>query len=119
MIKMVALIKRKPELTPEQFRDYYEAHHAPMALRLLPMLARYERNFVRRDGSPEGDAFPEFDVVTQIWFKDQTAYDAFRARLAEPEVLAEVRADEAKFLISDWTRSFLVEERTSTIPDRD
>ena len=119
MIKMVALIKRKPELTPEQFRDYYEAHHAPMALRLLPMLARYQRDFVLRDGTPEGDAFPEFDVVTQIGFETRADYDAFRGRLAEPDVLAEVRADEAKFLVSDWTRSFLVEERASAISDRD
>ena len=114
MIKLVTLIKRKRGMSPEAFRDHYETLHAPMAVRLLPMLARYERNFVVRNDSD--DAFPDFDVITIIWLEDQAAYDAFRARLAEPDVLAEVRADEARFIESGGIHAFMVAEHHSDIP---
>ena len=36
MIKIVALIKRRPDVTLEQFCEYYEHHHAPLFHRSIP-----------------------------------------------------------------------------------
>ncbi|MCP5181414.1 MAG: EthD domain-containing protein [Pseudomonadales bacterium] len=108
MLKLVVLIRKLPSVSREAFREYYEAHHAPLAKRLLPMIARYTRSFLP-EPEPGGEPLP-CDVVTEIWFRNQADYDAFRARLAEPDVLAAIRADEANFLISDATRSYLTIE---------
>jgi len=111
MPKLVVLITKRPEITRAQFREYYEKNHAPLAKRLLPMIGRYTRSYLpdepQRPG--RGDA-PDFDVVTELWFKDDTTFEAFQERMADPVVSAAIRADEANFLLSDRVRSYLVTE---------
>tara|TARA_R110000850_G_scaffold9852_1_gene35725 strand:+ start:2554 stop:2898 length:345 start_codon:yes stop_codon:yes gene_type:complete len=107
MIKHFFLISKKPELSAEEFRAYYEAHHAPLIKRLLPMFAHYERHYLDRSQSriDAAQAAPDFDVITEIHFATQADYDAFLAAVSDPDVLAQIRADEANFLISEATRS--------------
>lgn len=111
MIKHFFLISKKPKLSAAEFRSYYEAHHVPLIKRLLPMFARYRRHYVDQGfsaWSPE-QVDPDFDVVTEIWFARPADYDAFLERVSDPVVIAEIRADEANFLISDATRSLRME----------
>ncbi len=107
MIKQFFLISKKPELTAAEFRDYYESNHVPLIKRLLPMFARYRRHYLDRENSNIGaeQVDPDFDVITEIWFARPADYDAFLVRVSDPAVIAEIRADEAHFLISDATRS--------------
>lgn len=110
MPKLIALIKAKPELSREQFIDYYESNHAPLVKRLLPMIGAYHRNYTTNaNWNSERSSF-DYDVVTELWFDDQSALDAFYTRIREPDVLAQIRADEANFLQSEATRMFEVEE---------
>gem|GEM_PF-2582371 len=44
-------------------------------------------------------------MITEIHFATQADYGAFLAKTSDPAMLAEIRADEANFLISDATRS--------------
>ena len=47
MYKVLHLIKRKPHLTHEQFREHFERSHAPMALKFCGHLFKeYRRNYV-------------------------------------------------------------------------
>ena len=47
MIKVIHLIKRKPHLTHEQFREHFERSHAAMALKFCGHLFKeYRRNYV-------------------------------------------------------------------------
>ncbi|WP_197460163.1 EthD domain-containing protein [Sphingorhabdus sp. M41] len=107
MIKHFFLISKKPGISAQEFRAYYEAHHVPLIKRLLPMFAHYQRHYVDRSESriDAVQADPGFDVITEIHFATQADYDAFLATVSDPAVLAEIRADEAHFLISDATRS--------------
>ncbi|QTD56790.1 EthD domain-containing protein [Parasphingorhabdus cellanae] len=111
MIKQFFLISKKSELTSAEFRAYYEARHVPLIRRLLPMFARYRRHYLDHEnaGIREDQADPDFDVVTEIWFAHPADYDAFMERVSDPDVIAEIRADEANFLISDATRSLRIE----------
>lgn len=111
MIKQFFLIAKKPELTAAAFRNYYETHHVPLIERLLPMFARYRRHYIDREQSAlaPGQADPDFDVITEIWFARPADYDAFIARISDADIIAEIRADEARFLISDATRSLRME----------
>ena len=45
MVKAIALLRRNPGLSPEQFRKRYEEVHAPLAKRLFPFMRKYVRNY--------------------------------------------------------------------------
>jgi uncharacterized protein (TIGR02118 family) len=108
MIKVMLFLKRKPGLTHEEFRNYYESTHAPLALRHTP-LEKYARNFFSTglDGSE-----PPYDCVTEFWFKDEKTWNDTRAWAQTPEgkVLA---IDEANFMDRSSMRVFVVEECVS------
>ena len=114
MIKLIALISAKPDISREDFIEYYESCHAPLIKKLLPMISEYRRNFVRREGAGSiGAPAPGLDVVTELCFEDQAALDAFWSRVQEPEVLAQIFADEANFLNSERTEMFRVDVHES------
>jgi len=112
MIKTIALIKRKPGMSSEDFVKYYEEHHAPLALKHLTF-SKYVRNYpVAMPGTDQ----PDFDCITEFWFDD------LEGALKVQEVLGDYKtevgkvflADEEKFQDRAKTRSFLVDERVSS-----
>lgn len=115
--KAIALLKRRADLEPQAFIDYYETRHAPLILSLLPGIIEYRRNYADFAGafaSPGAAPF-DFDVVTELWFADRAAYDRAMAVAARPDIAARIAEDEAHFLDREKTRMFLVEERASII----
>jgi hypothetical protein len=73
MIKIVALIKRRPDLTPEEFSEYYEHRHAPLFHRSIPpdvadAITHYVQNHALQLGGGGGD--PPYDCITEIGFDD-------------------------------------------------
>ncbi|MFQ6396221.1 EthD domain-containing protein [Nocardia sp. KC 131] len=73
MIKMIALLKRRPDLTLEEFCDYYEQRHAPLFVRMIPpdvaaAIKHYRQNHaVRID---RGTTEPAYDCVTEFKFEN-------------------------------------------------
>jgi uncharacterized protein (TIGR02118 family) len=117
VIKVIVLIKKKPELTAEQFRRHYEDVHAPLIDRLLPFYATYRRNYV--DGPARGGPSEfSWDVFTELEFASESDYEAWQAALEQPEVLEQIRADEANFLVSHETRMWVVTPFASVYADR-
>lgn len=115
--KVVALLKRRADQTREQFIDYYETRHAPLILKLTPGIVGYRRNFADFEGAyvfPDAAPF-DFDVVTELWYADRAAYDHAMAVTAQPEIWAQIEADEMNFLDRGKTRLFVVEERISDL----
>jgi uncharacterized protein (TIGR02118 family) len=73
MIKIVALIKRRSDLTLEEFCTYYEQQHAPLFVRSIPAavsdaIIHYVQNHAIRLGGSSTD--PAYDCVTEIGFED-------------------------------------------------
>jgi len=62
-VKTIAMSRRRPELTRDAFRDYYETRHAPLALQHV-RFTKYVRNHL----IAPSDA--EFDVVSEFWLVD-------------------------------------------------
>jgi len=113
--KSIALLKCKPGLSREAFIDYYETRHVPLIRSLLPQICGYRRNFIHPEGAYINEAAAErdFDVITEIWFADQAAYEAAMALSAQPEIGGRIAADEENFLDRTHTRMFVVDERIS------
>jgi len=73
MIKIVALIKRRADLSLEEFCTYYEQRHAPLFASSIPpavdgAITHYVQNHATRLGSNATD--PAYDCVTEIGFDD-------------------------------------------------
>ena len=115
MYKFMSLQQRRPELTHEQFREYYETHHAPFALKALNdatlALRRYVRNFVEQSSSDQPNVITNktYDVITEFWFNDKAAFDEFTKWHAS-DAAADVRADEDRFINRSGTYSVFPEE---------
>ena len=105
MIKIVALVRRKPEMAHDEFIRYWQDHHSKVVAR-LPGLRAYVQN-----PAFEGDKrdWP-YDGMVEIWFDDVAAV---KAAFESPESDA-VRADELNFVDSiTW---FLAEEHPIVAP---
>jgi len=73
MIKIVALLKRRDDVSLGEFCDYYEHHHAPLFQRSIAphvanVIVRYVQNHALQLGS--GATEPAYDCVTEIGFED-------------------------------------------------
>jgi hypothetical protein len=105
--KLLMFLKRKPGTSLAEFRAYYEDHHVPLCMKYMAGPVRYLRRFVDHPpGLPELD----FDVITEVWFKDRATRDVvidFNTRDAMP---ADVIADEHRFLDRTRSRFCAVEE---------
>jgi hypothetical protein len=121
MLKLIALIPRKPGLSREEFIKYYETKHVPLILRYFPQIEKYIRNYPVKDenfhyeGNKISPGVP-YDAVTEIWLKDQAAYeDMMKMFLDDPGKFTGLVEDEKNFI--DITRSveYLAEERESEI----
>ena len=65
MIKAVILLKRKDDMSLEDFSDWMLKEHVPLALK-LDGLKRYQVNIARDPDSP-------YDGVAELWFDSEDA----------------------------------------------
>lgn len=70
MVKLVSLIKRKPELSREEFARWAVNDHSPLGLK-LPGIRRYHISVIPPD-QPE----TEFDGVFELWFDSMETLQA-------------------------------------------
>lgn len=96
-VRMTVLVTRRPDLSPEAFREGYENSHARLAVRLFGHLwLSYRRNYVvsarNFAGLAEG---PGFDAVSEFVLRDAEAL-AEMARIGAVH-REEIHADEARW----------------------
>lgn len=118
MFKCIALLKRRPDLSREDFIAYYETHHAPLIRRLLPDIVDYRRNYVQLEGAFlfPGAAPIDFDVITEIWLADRAAYDRFITAAVQEDIANQIAQDEENFLDRTATRMLVVDEKGAGMP---
>ena len=115
MIKVVSLFRRKPGLTHEEFRDYYENEHVKLFKKYFeqPGVERYVRRYL----TPIEDSIAGeyrnagFDVITEVWLSDPAIYESlYKSENIDPEFQAFIAADEEKFLDRQHMYAHVVEE---------
>ena len=108
-VKLVALVKRKPGMSVDEFRRYAREVHAPLDLQ-LPGLRRYG-HYYARDGLYTV-CEPPFDGVSCLWFDSP---EAARAALDSDQHKAGM-ADLENFLEMKYLHVFLMKEHWSIGP---
>jgi uncharacterized protein (TIGR02118 family) len=105
MVKGIWMMKRKPDMTAEEFLTRYK-QHGPLALRLIPGIKRYVQNYA---ASLSSRGEPRYDGITEIWFEDLDAWRKARD-WEKTEAGRPVREDGEKFIDASRSAFVLVEE---------
>lgn len=117
MIKMMLLLSRKVGMSFDEFRDYYETRHVPLASSFDTPLVQYRRNYVVKP--TVGSA--GYDCITEVWYDLDGEWSDHRDRIVSPEMAEIIARDEAQFLDRAATCIMVVEETASgaeTLPGR-
>jgi uncharacterized protein (TIGR02118 family) len=104
MVKVVLLLRRRADLTREQFLDYWQTRHAPLARETAAALGVRRYVQVHPVSHPvaemlrqsRGSLAPDFDGIAEAW------WDSFDDMLAigqtHADIAAKVLADEQRFV---------------------
>lgn len=105
MIKLMIAVTRRAGMTPEAFREHLGSVHAAL-VRDCPATRRYVRRYVQSytlAGTPA-----RYDGAAELWFDSVDDMNRF---FADPDYLANVRPDEARFADLEASAFFVTEER--------
>lgn len=96
MIKLIALLKRKPGLTREEFADRWLNDHIKLSSK-MPGLRGYRVN-IAIDHQPDGDGVePIYDGTAELWWDSveamEAAFDSPEGKIAgeDADQFAELR----------------------------
>ena len=114
-VEVIALLRKRPDISREEFIAYYESNHAPLIRSIAPEIIRYERAFLRDDGAilAPGQRKPDFDVVTLITFSDERSYMTAMERFADPRTAQVIADDEDHLFDRSATRFVRVDRHLS------
>jgi uncharacterized protein (TIGR02118 family) len=115
--KILLPMKRKPGMSVEAFRDYYENHHAPFCEQFSTSVSRYIRRYLDAHPHPENGEPGElpYDVITELWFDDEAVFKGTLAYLTSAIMPDEVVADEQNLFDRSSFRIVTVTERESDL----
>lgn len=115
MIKLVAMLRRRPDLSVEEFVTHWRDVHGPLIASeptLSRHILRYEQHV--RLGPEPLCGTPDVDGVAVQWF---SSADDFVAFVSEPAYASLVAPDERRFLDLDRIEYVLTREPTVVIGD--
>ncbi len=108
MIKVIHLIKRKPHLTHEQFREHFERSHAPMAMKFCGHLFKgYRRNYVnvvyggddsRKPGNAYGPMEWDWDLLSEWMVESEEDLNEIFRLMESDEYKRYFEEDEDRFI---------------------
>ncbi|MBW8784404.1 MAG: EthD domain-containing protein [Novosphingobium sp.] len=109
--KILLFLKRKPGMSREAFRDYYENHHVPLASKYSQQIARYVRRYVEPQSGPNfPGGEPDFDVITEMWFDDEATFRGTLEYLTTSAMPDDIVADEENLFDRPRSRIAVVTE---------
>ena len=118
MFKITFCLRRRPDLTPEQFDAYWRDEHAPLVRRHARALGirryvqstRFDSDLAavaaRVRGAPE-----PFDGVAELWFDSREAMEAGFATKAGRAAGRALLEDEARFIDFESSPIWFATER--------
>ena len=114
MFKVFGFLKKREDLSTEEFKDYYENRHIPLILSLAPTPLIYRRHYLDQAGELTNSGnHSGYDVITETGFADQAAFQAWLGALFAAGTAEVVATDEARFLDRSKTCAYVVDQRTT------
>ena len=117
MIKLIICVTRRPDLTLEQFQDYWQNKHAPLFMKFAD---RYRtKRYVQchtidtpmNEGIRESRGMgPAFDGVGEVWFESEEDFVEAMSTPEGQELSEWLLKDEANFLDHARCSAFITRE---------
>lgn len=124
LFKQVCFFKKRPDLTLEQFKDYYENGHSKLAKRIgapfLPGAVRYVRRYLTVQKNPITleEINPGYDCVMEIWWNNREDFDKAMVGVHDPKFLQQRMEDEKRLFATHSNPVVSVVEHDSPLgPD--
>lgn len=106
MIKILALLSRRDEISREEFLRHWHNEHAELS-HAVPGVRRYVQNVIVQE--PARNDMPNHDIavdgIAELWYDD---IESWRAAIASPQGKA-LHADGATFI--GRIKTYVVEEK--------
>jgi len=76
-VKTILMLRRKPGMTPEAFRQEYETGHSRLGLKLFGHLwVSYKRHYPQASFTfADGPQPAPYDAITEVVYRDQAALE--------------------------------------------
>ena len=107
MFKQICFFRKNPEMSAQEFLDYYENQHSQLSKKMgrspsIPNAARYVRRYLHPEKNPvTGEVHdPEYDCIMEIWWNSREDFENSQRLIASPDRLPAIKADEAKLFAS-------------------
>jgi hypothetical protein len=104
VFKQICFFRRHPDMSMEQFIDYYENQHSQLSKKMgrspsIPNAVRYVRRYLKPERNPiTGEVHdPGYDCVMEIWWNSREDFERSQAIIRSPDRLEMIKADEKKF----------------------
>lgn len=122
MIKIIFLIKRKPELNVDQFRHHYENSHVPLAKKHFgDIILDYRRNYPKTSGLNPVDNAADggisapipYDAITEMVLADEASLNEMLRRFGSSDLQNLLAEDEARFMDREALTMLICDEKIS------
>ena len=107
MLKQICFFRKRPDMTMEQFMDYYENQHSQLSKRMgrapsIPNAVRYVRRYLVPETNPvTGEVIdPGFDCIMEIWWNSREDFENSQRLIADPARLPAIKEDEDRLFAS-------------------
>ena len=117
MIKLVMCLLRHPDMTREQFQDYWKNNHGPFFMKNAGIMKakKYVQSHTIDTPLNEGmrdsrGMLPEYDGVAEVWFKSEEELMEAMSSPEGQELSAALLEDEGNFIDHSKSSAFIVRE---------
>jgi EthD domain len=117
MLKQICFLRKRSDMTMEQFMDYYENRHSQLSKRAgrapsIPNAVRYVRRYLKPEKNPvTGEVIdPGYDCIMEIWWNSRSDFEASQKIISNPDRLQFIKEDEDKLFASHSNPVCTVEE---------
>ena len=107
MFKQICFFRKRPDMTMDEFLDYYENQHSQLSKRQgrapsLPNAQRYVRRYLVPERNPvTGEIHdPGYDCIMEIWWNSREDFENSQRVISDPERLPAIKEDEEHLFAS-------------------
>jgi hypothetical protein len=107
MFKQICFFRKRPDMSMDEFLDYYENQHSQLSKKAglkpaIPNAVRYVRRYLTPEKNPITGQIhdPGFDCLMEIWWNSREDFERSQAIISSPERWEITKSDEEKLFAS-------------------
>ena len=107
MLKQICFFRKRPDMTMDEFMDYYENQHSQLAKKMgakpaIPNAVRYVRRYLVPETNPVTGQIhdPGYDCIMEIWWNSREDFENSQRIIGSPDRLPAIKEDEMNLFAS-------------------